>query len=214
VRPLSLPVVEHLVAIAAHPDDVEIAAGGLLLTLAGLSRPVRVTYALATGAPERVTELRSAISAFLPGVPVNLMTAELTDTRLPQQWGELKSFLATVAAAATDADLVLAPAPHDAHQDHRLIADMVPTVFRDALVLHYEIPKWDGDLGRPSLYLPLTDEIARRKVELLNTCFPSQKSRDWWDDEVFLGLARLRGMECRGRYAEAYWTPKARLELR
>jgi hypothetical protein len=92
----------------------------------------------------------------------------------------------------------------DAHQDHRTIAEIVPTVFRDQLCLSYEIPKWDGDLGRPSLYVPLSQETARRKVELLHKCYPSQHGRDWWDDEVFLGLARLRGMECRARYAEAF----------
>jgi hypothetical protein len=86
-------------------------------------------------------------------------------------------------------------------------------VFRDALVVGYEIPKWDGDLGRPNLYLPLTEEVVRRKVTLLNTHFPSQKSHDWWDDEVFLGLARLRGMECRSRYAEAFFCSKARIGL-
>ena len=92
------------------------------------------------------------------------------------------------------------PALNDAHQDHRLLAEQAPTVFRDQLVLHYEIPKWDGDL-------------ARRKVELLHAGFPSQKARDWWDDEVFLGLARLRGMECRSRYAEAFDCNKASLRL-
>jgi hypothetical protein len=81
-------------------------------------------------------------------------------------------------------------------------------VWRDHLVLHYEIPKWDGDLGRPSVYLPLTPEIARRKVELLDAAFPSQKVHDWWDHEVFLGLARLRGMECRAPYAEAFHSGK------
>ena len=81
------------------------------------------------------------------------------------------------------------------------------------LVLHYEIPKWDGDLSRRSVYLPLTDEIAARKVELLHTSFPSQADRDWWDDEVFLGLARLRGMECKSRYAEAFSSPKVVLSF-
>src|SRR4029078_8730819 len=97
--------------------------------------------------------------------------------------------------------------------DHRLIAEMAPTLFRSQLLLHYEIPKWDGDLGRRNLYLPLTEETARRKVALLHEHFPSQKDRDWWDDEVFLGLARLRGMECRSRYAEAFFCPKAVLLL-
>ncbi len=85
----------------------------------------------------------------------------------------------------------------------------MPTVFRDQLCLSYEIPKWDGDLGRPSVYVPLTTDIARRKVELLHKCYPSQLGRDWWDDEVFLGLARLRGMECRARYAEAFACAKS-----
>jgi len=82
-------------------------------------------------------------------------------------------------------------------------------VFRRQLVLHYEIPKWDGDLSRRSVYLPLSDDVAARKVELLHASFPSQKSRDWWDDEVFLGLARIRGMECRAHYAEAYTVTKS-----
>ena len=76
-------------------------------------------------------------------------------------------------------------------------------------ILAYEIPKWDGDLGRPSVYFPLSADIARRKVELLHKCFPSQRDRDWWDDEVFLGMARLRGMECRAPYAEAFGCAKS-----
>ena len=81
--------------------------------------------------------------------------------------------------------------------------------FAIALYLAYEIPKWDGDFGRPSVYVPLSHGLARRKVELLHKCFPSQRARDWWDDEVFLGLARLRGMECRAHYAEAFTCAKS-----
>ena len=84
----------------------------------------------------------------------------------------------------------------------------MPSVFRDGLYLAYEIPKWDGDLGRPSMYIQLSAETARRKVALLHECFPSQAERDWWDDEVFLGIARLRGMECRAPYAEAFTCTK------
>jgi LmbE family N-acetylglucosaminyl deacetylase len=108
------------------------------------------------------------------------------------------------AARASSPQLVFAPSRHDAHQDHRTIAEIVPTVCRDGLYLAYEIPKWDGDMGQPSMYVPLSASVARRKVELLHKCFPSQQGRDWWDDEVFLGLARLRGMECRAPYAEGF----------
>ncbi|MBB5872085.1 LmbE family N-acetylglucosaminyl deacetylase [Allocatelliglobosispora scoriae] len=213
MRSLALPGIRNLVAIGAHPDDIEIAVGGTLLTLAKTNPGVRVTYALATGSPDRVAEAHSAARAFLPGAELTFVQHELPDSRLPAHWNAVKEFLGEVVSVAGEPDLVLCPARHDAHQDHRLLAELVPTSFRDALALHYEIPKWDGDLGRPHLYVALDNEVARHKVALLHEHFPSQKARDWWDDEVFLGLARLRGMECRSRYAEAFWTTKARLSF-
>jgi LmbE family N-acetylglucosaminyl deacetylase len=210
--PLDLAGVRTVVALGAHPDDIEIAAGGTLLTLAAVNPEVRVRYVLLTGAPERQAEARAAAAAFLPGVAVSFALHRLPDGRLPAHWAEAKEIIEAQARAVAP-DLVLAPAHEDAHQDHRLLAELAPTAFRDALVLHYEIPKWDGDLGRPNLYLPLDEDTARRKVELLHASFPSQKDRDWWDDEVFLGLARLRGMECRSRYAEAFRCQKAVVRL-
>lgn len=205
---LSLTGVRSLVAIGAHPDDIEIAAGGLLLTLAAASPGLRVHYVLCTGAPERQAEARAAAAAFLPGASLSFVLQRLPDGRLPAHWNAVKDLLHEVAGELVP-DLVLCPAANDAHQDHRLLAEQVPTVFRRELVLHYEIPKWDGDLARRNVYVPLTDEVARRKVELLHAWYPSQKARDWWDEEVFLGLARLRGMECRTRYAEAFDCTKA-----
>jgi LmbE family N-acetylglucosaminyl deacetylase len=212
VLSLNLAGVGAVVALGAHPDDIEIAAGGLLLSLAAASPGVRVHYVLLSGVPERQAEARAAAAAFLPGASLSFGLHDLPDGRLPAHWGEVKSIL-HAEAALLDPDLVLAPSTQDAHQDHRLVAELASTVYRDQLVLQYEIPKWDGDLARPNVYFPLTDEVARRKVALLHENFPSQKSRDWWDDEVFLGLARLRGMECRSRYAEAYTCAKARLGL-
>ena len=209
---LNLAGVRSLTALGAHPDDIEIAAGGLLLSLAAASPGVRVHYVLLSGVPERLAEARAAAAAFLPGASFSFGLHDLPDGRLPAHWGEVKGIL-HAEAAVLDPDLVLAPSTQDAHQDHRLVAELMPTVYRDHLVLQYEIPKWDGDLGRPNVYFPLSEEVARRKVELLHAGFPSQKSRDWWDDEVFLGLARLRGVECRSRYAEAYGCAKARLGL-
>ena len=120
----------------------------------------------------------------------------------------MKEGLEQVARSCSP-DLIIAPSRDDAHQDHRTIGEIVPTVFRDTLYLAYEIPKWDGDLGRPSAYFPLPASTARRKVELLHKCFPSQRHRYWWDDEVFLGMARLRGIECRAHYAEAFHCTKS-----
>jgi LmbE family N-acetylglucosaminyl deacetylase len=201
----SLTGVRSVVALGAHPDDIEIAAGGLLLSLpAG----VQVDYVLATGLPARQDEARAAAGAFLSQGTVSFHLHGLPDGRLPAHWDAAKEIVEAAARLGTP-DLVLAPSTDDAHQDHRLLGSLASTAFRDSLVMHYEIPKWDGDLSRRNVYVPLTREQGRRKVELLHEHFPSQKARDWWDDEVFLGLARIRGMECRAHYAEAYTVTKS-----
>jgi LmbE family N-acetylglucosaminyl deacetylase len=210
---LSLTGVRSVIVVGAHPDDIEIAAGGLLLTLADVNPGLRVHYVLCTGSAERQAEARTAAAAFLPGAELTFALHGLPDSRLPAHWDATKDIVHEAAAALPTAGLVLCPARNDAHQDHRLLAELAPTVFRNQLVLHYEIPKWDGDLSRRNVYVPLADEVARRKAELLHASFPSQKGRDWWDDEVFLGLARLRGMECRSRYAEAFDCDKASLRF-
>ncbi len=209
---LSLTGVRSLVAVGAHPDDIEIAAGGLLLSLAEAGPGVRVHYVLCSGTADRQAEARAAAAAFLPGAEISFALHGLPDGRLPAHWNAVKDIL-HAAAAVLAPDLVICPAPNDAHQDHRLLAEQTPTVFRDQLVLHYEIPKWDGDLGRVTHYVPLEPDVARRKAELLTKAYPSQVGRDWWDDETFLGLMRLRGMEARTRYAEGFVTRKARLDL-
>lgn len=209
---LSLAGVRAVTAIGAHPDDIEIAAGGLLLSLGAVNPGVRVHYLLLTGSAQRLAEARAAAVGFLPAAAVSFTAHDLPDGRLPAHWAEVKQRLHE-AADYLRPDLVLGPSTTDAHQDHRLVGELMPTVFRDELILQYEIPKWDGDLNPPNLYLPLPDEVARLKVELLHESYPSQKDRDWWDDEVFLGLARLRGMECRSRYAEAFRCTKAALRL-
>jgi LmbE family N-acetylglucosaminyl deacetylase len=135
------------------------------------------------------------------------------DGRLPAHWNEVKDIVHDFATAVPDVDVVFAPRIDDAHQDHRLLGTMAPTVWRDSLVLHYEIPKWDGDLGRTNCYVPASAELSQRKVSLLNEHYRSQVERDWWDDETFLALMRIRGMECRNRYAEAFQATKAVLSL-
>ncbi|MGO9657790.1 MAG: PIG-L deacetylase family protein [Acidimicrobiales bacterium] len=197
-----------VLTVGAHPDDIEIGAGGTLLDLAESQPGLQVYYIVLTGTGERQLEARHAAHAFLPEAQLSIHLHDLPEGRLPAAWAEVKDTLEEVARACSP-DLVIAPSDQDAHQDHRTIGEIVPTVFRDALYLAYEIPKWDGDLGRPSVYVPLPAERARRKVELLHKCFPSQHSRDWWDDEVFLGLARLRGMECRAPYAEGFTCTKS-----
>src|SRR5256885_1124116 len=134
---LALTGVRSLVAVGAHPDDIEIAAGGLLLSLAAANPGVRVHYVLCSGTPERQAEARAAAAAFLPGAALSFALHALPDGRLPAHWNTVKEYLHD-AATVLDADLVICPPPNDAHQDHRLLGEQVPTVFRKQLVLHYE----------------------------------------------------------------------------
>jgi LmbE family N-acetylglucosaminyl deacetylase len=201
-RPLSV------LTIGAHPDDIEIGAGGTLLSLALSHADLRAHYLVLSGTPERQHEAMAAASEFLPGAELSVQLCELPEGRLPAVWSEVKDTIEEVTGSFLP-DVVIAPQAADSHQDHRTIAEIVPTVFRDQFYLGYEIPKWDGDFCRPSMYVPLSAELAHRKIELLHKCFPSQHHREWWDDEVFLGLARLRGMECRQPYAEAFVCSKS-----
>ncbi len=198
-----------VLCVGAHPDDVEIGCGGTLLRLAQRA-DLRLTVAVLTGTADRSAESAAALQEIHPQVETHF--AGLPDGRLPTHWEAAKEQLEELATRCRP-QLVLTHRVDDAHQDHRTLGVMVTTVWRDALVLHYEIPKWDGDLSAPSHYIGLTREQAHRKVEMLNRRFPSQKAHDWWDDEVFLGLMRLRGMECRRPYAEAYFVSKALVEV-
>lgn len=197
-----------VLAVGAHPDDIELGAGGTLLTIADGQPGLRAHYIVLTGTLDRQREARSAAHAFLPHADLTIQLHDLPDGRLPTAWNEVKDILEDTAKSFAP-DLILAPSPRDAHQDHRTIGEIMLTVFRDHLNLAYEIPKWDGDLIPPSMYFPLSANAARRKVELLHKCFPSQRDRRWWDDEVFLGLARLRGVECGAPYAEAFACTKS-----
>jgi LmbE family N-acetylglucosaminyl deacetylase len=199
-----------LACLAAHPDDIEIAVGATLLALAARGA-VEGYWLTLTGSPDRQAEAAAAAQAFLPGAESTFYT--FPDGRLPAHWNEVKDILHSFADAVRNVDVVLVPRMDDAHQDHRLLGTMAPTVWRDALVLHYEIPKWDGDLAQPNCYLPISPELGQRKVSLLNEHYLSQRLRDWWDDELFLGLMRIRGMECRSRYAEAFKVSKAVLSI-
>jgi LmbE family N-acetylglucosaminyl deacetylase len=204
--------VRRVVALGAHCDDIAIGAGGTLLTLCRANPGLRVdALVLSGGGTEREEEERAALAAFCQGAELDVTVHKMPDGRLPAHWDEAKSALEELRGR-TDPDLVLAPRTEDAHQDHRGLAKLVPTVYRDHLALGYEIVKWDADLGRPNAYQPLADDIAEKKVELLQQHYASQRHRPWYDREAFLGLARIRGIECHARYAEAFSVTKLTLD--
>lgn len=199
----------EVLALGAHPDDIEIGCGGTLLTLADRPRTT-LRGAILTGTDERRAEAQAALAAFFPGSILEV--SDFRDGRLPADWDAVKDVLHDLAGR-TSPGLVLCPRADDAHQDHRLLGRLAATVWRNALILHYEIPKWDADLTPPTHYVPLTPDVAHRKIELLDANYPSQHDRDWWDEELFLGLMRVRGVECKSRYAEAFHASKVLVAL-
>lgn len=199
----------NVLCLGAHPDDVEIGCGGTLLELAARGDTTVSTVVL-TGTPERRREAEAAGPRFFPHATVTML--DLPESRLPEHWGAAKSALEDLSGLHQP-DVLFVPRIDDAHQDHRLIGQLASTVWRNTLILHYEIPKWDADLVPPTHYVAVSEANARRKVELLNLSFPTQQHRDWWDDELFLGLMRLRGIETRSRYAEGFFAAKVSLRL-
>jgi LmbE family N-acetylglucosaminyl deacetylase len=213
MQPLRLTELDRVAVLGAHCDDIAIGAGGTLLALCAANPGITVEALVLTGGDTpRAIEERAALAAFCPDAKLSLAVLDLPDGRVPAQWERAKVAVEALRRRI-DPQLVLAPHARDAHQDHRALAELVPTAFRDHLVLGYEIVKWDGDAHQPTVYQPLTDEIANRKAELLLAHYPSQRDRDWFDRETFLSLARLRGVQCHARYAEAFHLAKMIIDL-
>jgi LmbE family N-acetylglucosaminyl deacetylase len=211
LTPMSL---NSVAVIGAHCDDIAIGAGATLMEIVR-DNPGVVVHALVLtgGGTEREVEEKNAFAAICPTTDVRLTVADLPHGQLPDHWRAVQQCIAEFRHEC-EPDLVFGPQRHDYHQDHRLVAELIPTEFRDHLVLGYEILKWESDLLNPTLYLPISDETARQKPTLLAQCYPSQSGRDWFDDEVLLGLMRVRGVQCRARYAEAFTVEKAILDTK
>ncbi len=209
MRPLALARAGErfsVLCLGAHADDIEIGAGGAILGWIAAGVRLDVHWCVFSAIGARGEEAAASAKDFLKGASnVRIELATFTDTLFPKESREIKAWINDLRGRARP-DLILTHRGDDAHQDHRELSQLTWNAFRDHLNLEYEIPKRDGDLGRPNLYMPLSADVMERKVELLLAHFGSQRSKDWFDAETFRGLARLRGMECRapGRYAEAF----------
>jgi LmbE family N-acetylglucosaminyl deacetylase len=201
--------------VGAHSDDIEIGAGGTLLSLIAAGSMLDVHWCVMSGRGQRNAEARASAEDFLEGVGnAAIAIADFDDGFFPAQGREIKEWMAALAARIKP-DIIFTHRADDAHQDHRELNQISWNLFRDHLILEYEIPKWDGDLGRPNVFVPLSEQMLSRKIELLLRHFGTQRSKDWFDAETFRGLARLRGMECRaaGGFAEAFVSRKAILSF-
>jgi LmbE family N-acetylglucosaminyl deacetylase len=207
--PLSIGVHTEIAVVGAHCDDIAIGMGGTLLSLSRSHPGIRVRgLVLSGGGTEREAEETNALAAFCPDADLALTVLDVPDGRAPAHWDRIKTQL-NEFRRTTAADVVFGPHRGDAHQDHRLLAELLPTEFRDHLVLGYEIVKWESDTPRPTLFNPLALDVAEDKARLLLKHYPSQASHDWFDEQAFLGLSRLRGVQCRSQHAEAFIVEKA-----
>lgn len=202
-----------VLCLGAHSDDIEIGAGGAILHWIASGVRVNAHWCVLSAAGERANEATGSAAAFLKGAAtVKVELASFKDSYFPYQGAELKDWFAGLKSRVNPS-VILTHRRDDAHQDHRLVNELTWNAFRDHLILEYEIPKWDGDLGQPNGYIPLAAEVIERKIELLMTHFGSQRSKDWFDAGTFRGLGRLRGIECRAPegHAEAFMLRKLRL---
>ncbi|MBE0533119.1 MAG: PIG-L family deacetylase [Rhodospirillales bacterium] len=199
-----------VLALGAHADDIEIGAGGTILSWMATGVRLDVEWCVFSAPGCRAAEAEASAGAFLAGAESRrVRVADFPDGRFPYHGEAIKDWLAAVRDEVAP-DVILTHNRNDAHQDHREVSQLTWNLFRDHLILEYEVPKWDGDFGQPNLYMPLADCVMERKIGLLQAHFASQAAKDWFQPEIFRGLARLRGMECRApeRWAEAFFARK------
>ena len=200
----------HLLVIGAHSDDIEIGCAGTVKRLIRDVPGLTVCWVVMSAHGDRIAEARNSAEALLDGVADReIIIGSFRDGYLPYEGAAVKDQVEQLKRVAPD--LILTHYGRDAHQDHRLVSELTWNTFRDHMILEFEIPKYDGDLGTPNFFVRLDDELARGKVDHLLEHFPSQHDRHWFTDELFRSLMRIRGMECNAPsgYAEAFYCRKA-----
>jgi len=200
----------RVLCIGAHSDDIEIGCGGFVLQLLRAHRRVDITWVVFSAAGTREQEARRSAALFTRRARrTTVIISAFRDGFFPYEGAAIKEVFESLKTIQGP-DIVLTHYRDDRHQDHRVLSDLTWNTFRDHLVLEYEIPKYDGDLGVPNLFVPLDPAIGQRKVTYLQRAFGSQRVKHWFDGQTFTGLMRLRGMECRapGGFAEAFYARK------
>jgi LmbE family N-acetylglucosaminyl deacetylase len=200
----------RILCLGAHSDDVEIGAGGTVMRLLEEHPGSSIHWVVFSSNPERENEARASAADFAAKAgKATVVVKAFKESFFPQYWPEIKAYFEEIKRDFTP-DVILCHHRHDLHQDHKVIAELAWNTFRNHFILEYEIPKFEGDLGSPNVYVPLGKAIAERKVELLLKHFPSQAKRLWFRPETFFGLMSIRGVECNapdGR-AEAFHARK------
>ena len=198
-RPKKGPL--RILCIGAHSDDIEIGCGGTLLQLLSRRKSVSMDWVVFSGNDGRAAEARASARRLASGARPRIQTKGFRDGFFPSQYAAIKDEFEKLKRRPPH--VVFCPWRGDAHQDHRLLGELAWNTFRDHLILEYEIPKYDGDWGTPNVYVPLTEDVARRKIEHLMRAFPSQAGNIWFSEETFRSVLRLRGIECNAESGQA-----------
>ncbi len=198
----------HILCLGAHADDIEIGCGGTLLRLLAERPGSHVRWVVLSATPEREGEARASAADFLVDAgSADVEVATFRESFFPAAWTEIKDFLNDLRKRA-DPDIVLCHHRHDEHQDHRTIAELTWNTWRNHLIAEYEIPKYEGDLGQPNLFVALAPDVAARKVELIMKHFGTQHDKYWFRPETFAGLMAVRGVEAGAAAAEGFHVRK------
>jgi LmbE family N-acetylglucosaminyl deacetylase len=203
----------RILCLGAHSDDIEIGCGGTLLRLLQERPGTEVLWVVLSGGGLREKEARASARDFLKNAGGSAVeTHTFRDGYFPYHGAEVKDYFESLKAKLSP-DVVFTHYRNDLHQDHRVVSELTRNTWRNHLLLEYEIPKYDGDLGQPNLFVPVSPAHAKRKCALLMKHFGTQRSKHWFDEETFLALMRLRGIESASptRYAEAFHAHKVRL---
>lgn len=201
-----------ILCIGAHSDDIEIGCGGTILRLCDEHPNCEIHWIVFTGHETRQAEARAAATRFAGQRLKSIQLESFRDGFLPYTGGDLKSCFES-HLKSINPDLIFTHQRNDLHQDHRILCELTLNTFRNHMILEYEIPKYDGDLGQPTVFVPLAEDLCNAKVAGLMEVFQSQGSKTWFDERTFSALMRLRGMECHSPsgYAEAFYCRKIQL---
>ncbi len=210
MKTLGLTDLKSILCLGAHSDDIEIGCGGTVLKVAEANPGLAVHWVVFSAVGDRGPEAQASAARFL--AHAGAKTVELHQFRdgfFPSEQSKIKTYFEELKSRVQP-DVIFTHARFDLHQDHRLVCELTWNTFRDHLVLEYEVPKWDGDLGTPNLYVHLEDHHAQEKIAILMECFGTQRGKRWFDAETFTALMRLRAMECHApaRRAEAFYGRK------
>ncbi|HEV2329557.1 MAG TPA: PIG-L deacetylase family protein [Verrucomicrobiae bacterium] len=208
MKSLPLQGIKNILCLGAHSDDIEIGCGGAILTLTSGCPGLAVWWVVFTADGPRQAEAKKSARTFLRAAAKSqVIIKQFRNGYFPFDGASIKDFFESLKARINP-DLVFTHFRNDRHQDHRLISDLTWNTFRNHLILEYEIPKYDGDIGSPNLFVPLDERLAMEKADSLCRFFSTQNNKHWFDQDTFLALMRLRGMECCSKYAEAFYVRK------